>query len=71
MDKKAKELDSSENLQWFLNRIRLKHRLSKKEHKADALATGAEEGRGKLRKAAERRKQPLTRRFPNGETHMK
>ena len=28
------------------------HRSSGKEHKADALALGAEEGRGKLRKAA-------------------
>ena len=30
----------------------------------DALAWEADEGRGKLRKAAERRKQPLTRRYP-------
>ena len=32
---------------------------SEKEHKADALALGADEGRGKLRKALVRRKQPL------------
>ena len=44
-------------------------RLSKKEHKADALALGADEGRGKLRKAAVRCKQPFTRRYPNGATH--
>ena len=44
--------------------------LSNKEHRADALALGAEEGRDKLRKAAVRSKYPLTRRFPNGETHM-
>ncbi len=31
----------------------------------DALAYGAEEGRGKLRKAAERSKHPGTRRYPN------
>ena len=31
----------------------------------DALAYGAEEGRGKLRKAAERSKHPATRRYPN------
>ena len=30
------------------------NRLSEKEHKVDALATGAEEGRDKLRKAAGR-----------------
>ena len=44
--------------------------LSNKEHRADALALGAEEGRDKLRKAAVRSKYPLTRRYPNGETHM-
>ena len=33
--------------------------LSKKEHKADALALGAEEGRDKLRKAAVRSKYPI------------
>ena len=37
---------------------------------ADALALGAEEGRDKLRKAAVSRKQAVTRRYPNGETHM-
>ena len=34
-------------------------RSSEKEHKADALALGAEEGRDKLRKAAGRSKYPL------------
>ena len=43
---------------------------SKKEHKADALALGAEEGRDKLRKAAVRSKYPLTRRYPNGGTQL-
>ena len=36
----------------------------------DALALRGDEGRGKLRKAAVRSKHPLTRRFPNGGTHM-
>ena len=31
----------------------------------DALVYGAEEGRGKLRKAAGRSKHPLIRRYPN------
>ena len=31
----------------------------------DALASGAEEGRDKLRKATERSKYPKTRRYPN------
>lgn len=34
----------------------------------DALASGGDEGRGKLRKAAGRGKHPLIRRCPNGET---
>ena len=34
----------------------------------DALALGGEEGRDKLRKAAERGKYPLTRGSPNGAT---
>ena len=35
----------------------------------DALVSGGEEGRGRLRKASDRCEQPLTRRLPNGETH--
>ena len=46
------------------------NRLRNKEHKVDALAIGADEGRGKLRKAAVRCKQPMTRRCPNGETRI-
>ena len=46
-------------------------RSSKKEHKADALALGAEEGRDKLRKAAVRSKYPATRRYPNEGTHIR
>ena len=34
------------------------------------MAQAGEEGRGKLRKAAVRSKHPLTRRSPNGGTHM-
>ena len=36
----------------------------------NALAPGADEGRGKLRKALGRRKQPLIQRCPNGETRQ-
>ncbi len=42
---------------------------SYKEHMADALALGAEEGRGHLRKASGSRKQAPIRGCPNGETH--
>ena len=35
----------------------------------NALALEVEEGRGKLRKASGRRKQPMIRRYPNGATH--
>ena len=44
--------------------------LSNKEHRADALALGAEEGRDKLRKAAGRSKYPMIRRYPNGGTQL-
>ena len=46
-------------------------RSSMKEHRADALALGAEEGRDKLRKATGRSTYPLIRGCPNGETHMR
>ena len=45
-------------------------RPSKEEHKVNALALGAEEGRDKLRKATVRSKYPSTRRYPNEETHL-
>jgi hypothetical protein len=35
------------------------------------LALGAEEGRDKLRKAAERSKYPMNRRCPNGGTRLR
>ena len=53
-----------------VQRYALAEAVKQKEHRADALALGAEEGRDKLRKAAVSRKQAVTRRYPNGETHM-
>ena len=44
-------------------------RSSYKERRADALAPGAEEGRGKHRNATGSRKQALIRGCPNGATH--
>ena len=41
---------------------------SYEEHREDALAPYADEGRGKLRKAASSRKQAMIRGCPNGET---
>ena len=38
------------------------------ERTVDALASGGEEGRGKLRKASGNCKQVLIRRYPNGAT---
>ncbi len=43
---------------------------SYKEHRVDALAPYAEEGRGQLRKATGSGKQALIRRYPNGETRQ-
>jgi hypothetical protein len=43
---------------------------SYKEHKVDALALGAEEGRSDLRKATGSRKQAPIRGCPNGETRQ-
>ena len=45
-------------------------RLSYKEHRVDALALRADEGRDKLRKATGRSKYPLSRGYPNGGTHL-
>ena len=50
--------------------INMSLRSSKEEHRADALALGADEGRDKLRKAAVRSKYPSTRRYPNGGIHL-
>ena len=46
-------------------------KLSKKERRVDALALRAEERRDKLRKAAGRSKYPVSRRYLNGETHVR
>ena len=43
---------------------------SYKEHREDALAPYAEEGRGQLRKAAGSCKRALIRRYPNGGTRQ-
>ena len=48
----------------------LNYRSSCKGRKGNALALGADEGRDKLRKAAVRSTYPLTRRSPNGGTHL-
>ncbi len=45
-------------------------RSSYKEHRVDALAPYAEEGRSNLRKATGSRKQALIRGYPNGETRQ-
>ena len=50
---------------------RQKKRLSKKEHREDALALRADERRDKLRKAAGRSKYPESRGYLNGETRLR
>ena len=55
---KARERKSKQQLR-IKRKRRVRSWLSKKEHKADALALGAEEGRDKLRKAAVRSKYPI------------
>ena len=45
--------------------------VKQKEHRADALALRADEGRDKLRKAAGRSKYPLIHGYPNGETRLR
>ena len=45
-------------------------RSSEEERRVNALASGAEEGRDKLRKASGRSKYPLIRGCPNGETRL-
>ena len=44
--------------------------LSYKEHRENALAPRAEEGRDKLRKAMGRSKYSAIHRYPNEETHL-
>ena len=52
------------------NAIAREEAVKQKEHRVDALAPGADEGRDKLRKAAGRSTYPVIRRYPNGETRM-
>ena len=52
-----------------MSESRKKKKERRKGHIKDALALGGEEGRDKLRKAAERSKYPVNRRYPNGATH--
>ena len=57
-------------LKQFKERTRTKKKesSSEEEHKVNALASGAEEGRDKLRKATGSCKWASIRRYPNGET---
>ena len=52
---------------WFWKDLATK-KSSYKEHRVDAKAPYAEEGRGKLRKVTRSRKQAMNRKYPNGET---
>ena len=54
----------------FIVTLYNEERSSEEERRVDALALRAEERRDKLRKAAERSKYPLTRRYLNGETRQ-
>ena len=51
--------------------VHIDERSSYKERKGNALASGAEEGRDKLRKASGRSKYPLIRGYPNGATRRR
>ena len=55
-------------LKQFVERRTSKESSSEQEHKVNALASGAEEGRDKLRKATGSCKWASIRRYPNGET---
>ena len=63
---RIEDLDKSSN--WSQDHMTKKS--SYKEHRVDALAPYAEEGRGKLRKATGSRKQAPIRRYPNGGTRQ-
>jgi len=55
---------------FYVNRDNEQKRSRYKEHRANALALRADEGRGKLRKATGNCKQVPIRRYPNEETHI-
>ena len=58
-------------LQFVVERTKENHiRSSEEGRRANALAPGAEEGRGKLRKATGSRKQAGIRGYLNGETRL-
>ena len=68
-----------ESLKWFTQKkkllievlsLRVREERSEEERTEDAWASGGEEGRGKLRKAAGSCKQALIRRHPNGATRV-
>lgn len=63
-------LDSFSLLDLFCIRVQDLNvwRSSYKGRMVDALGQEADEGRSKRRNASERCKQPMTRRYPNGET---
>ena len=58
------------NIENLLTMKPKKNRLSYKEHRENALAPRAEEGRDKLRKAMGRSKYPLIHRYPNEGTQL-
>ena len=59
---------SEERIQLVSGSRKSDEKSSYEEHRVDALAPYAEEGRGKLRKAASSRKQAEIRGCPNGGT---
>ena len=65
------EVKSKEQSNLFKMVSGLVKKSSEQEHRADALAPSADEGRGKLRKATVSRKQASTRGCPNVETDRK
>ena len=67
--KQRKGLWSKED-NWSQDREKRREKSSYKEHRVDAQAPYADEGRGKLRKATGSRKQAPIRRRPNGETRQ-
>ena len=67
--KKARTLNAGESKQRETAKVVRSKRSSYKGRRANALALGAEEGRGKLRKAVGSRKQTKIHRYPNGAIH--
>ena len=59
-----------QKLLFLYNSTKNQNRLSYKERRENDLASGDEEGRGKLRKAVISRKQAMSHRYPNGGTRQ-